>query len=106
MTSCDVNGCVVYTFDMSKFYTYVARCNDGSLYTGYTVDLAERETKHNEGKGARYTRARLPVKIVYSEELETKSEAMKREYEIKRLSKKEKEELINALGSAISNPDV
>ena len=79
---------------MSKFYTYLARCNDGSLYTGYTVDLNEREAKHNEGKGARYTRVRLPVKIVYSEEFQTKSEAMKREYEIKCLSKKEKEGLV------------
>ena len=97
---------MVYTFGMSKFYTYVARCNDGSLYTGYTVDLAEREAKHNEGKGARYTRVRLPVKIIYSEEFDTKSEAMRRECQIKRLSKMEKEKLINALGSAISNPDV
>ncbi|MBT3704380.1 GIY-YIG nuclease family protein [Candidatus Peregrinibacteria bacterium] len=80
---------------MSKFYTYLARCNDGSLYTGYTVDLNEREAKHNEGKGARYTRVRLPVKIVYSEEFQTKSEAMKREYEIKCLSKKEKEGLVS-----------
>jgi len=79
---------------MSKFYTYLARCSDGSLYTGYTVDLNEREAKHNEGKGARYTRVRLPVKIVYSEEFQTKSGAMKREYEIKCLSKKEKEGLV------------
>jgi len=83
---------------MSKFYTYLARCNDGSLYTGYTVDLNEREAKHNEGKGARYTRVRLPVKIVYSEEFQTKSEAMKREYEIKCLSKKEKEGLVDGVG--------
>jgi len=79
---------------MSKFYTYLARCSDGSLYTGYTVDLTKREAKHNEGKGARYTRVRLPVKIVYSEEFQTKSEAMKREYEIKRLSKKDKEGMV------------
>jgi len=76
---------------MAKFYTYLARCGDGTLYTGYTVDLAEREAVHNEGKGARYTRAWLPVKIVYSEEFGTKSEAMKREYEIKCLSKRDKE---------------
>ncbi|NIA02378.1 MAG: GIY-YIG nuclease family protein [Nitrospirae bacterium] len=79
---------------MSKFYVYIARCNDGSLYTGYTVDLAEREKKHNEGDGARYTRGRGPVKIVYSEEFETKSEAMKRECQIKRLGKQEKERLV------------
>ena len=79
---------------MSKFYAYLARCSDGTLYAGYTVDLVQREAKHNEGQGARYTRCRLPVKIVYSEEFETKSEAMKREYEIKQLTKKEKEDLI------------
>jgi putative endonuclease len=84
----------VYTSCMSKFYAYLARCSDGSLYAGYTVDLAEREAKHNEGKGARYTRVRLPVEIVYSEELETKSEAMKREFQIKKLSKKDKEDLV------------
>ena len=79
---------------MAKFYTYLARCNDGTLYAGYTVDLAEREKTHNDGKGARYTRVRLPVKIVYSEEFETKSEAMKREYEIKQLPKKDKEGMV------------
>ena len=79
---------------MSKFYTYLARCNDGTLYAGYTVDLAKREAKHNEGKGARYTRARLPVEIVYSEEFDTKSEALQREYQMKQLTKKDKEALI------------
>jgi len=81
-----------------KFYAYMARCSDGSLYTGYTVDLNMREEKHNEGKGARYTRVRRPVKIVYSEGFETKSEAMKREYEIKGMEKKKKEGLIGGLG--------
>ena len=79
---------------MGKFFAYIARCSDGSLYTGYTVDLAMREEVHNQGKGARYTRIRLPVKIVYSEEFASKSGAMKREWEIKGLSKKEKEELV------------
>ena len=81
---------------MSKFYVYIARCNDGTLYTGYTVDLVEREKKHNEGDGARYTRGRGPVKIVYSEEFETKSEAMKREYQVKRLKREEKERLVGS----------
>lgn len=79
---------------MSKFYVYIARCNDGTLYTGYAVDLKEREKKHNEGDGARYTRGRGPVEIVYSEEFETKSEAMKREYAIKQLKREDKENLI------------
>ncbi|MFC1656018.1 GIY-YIG nuclease family protein [Patescibacteria group bacterium] len=78
---------------MQKYYTYLARCNDDSLYAGYTTDLEEREAKHNEGKGARYTRMRRPVKIVYHEEFKTKSEAMKREYQLKRLKKQEKESL-------------
>jgi len=60
------------------------------LYTGYCSSLAEREKTHNEGKGAKYTRNRTPVKIVYSEKLKTKSRAMKREFEIKRLTRKEK----------------
>lgn len=80
--------------NLSKFYTYIARCSDGSLYTGYTINLAEREAKHNDGKGAHYTRVRGPVEIVYNEEFETKSAAMSREYQIKKLSKKEKEELV------------
>jgi len=76
-------------------YVYIAQCSDGTLYTGYTADLEKREATHNEGKGARYTRGRLPVKFVYHEVFETKSEAMKREYAIKQLTKKEKEGLIN-----------
>lgn len=78
---------------MSKIYVYIVRCNDGTLYTGYTTDLEKREVKHNEGKGAHYTRIRRPVKIVYHEEFETKSEAMKREYQIKLLRRKDKEGL-------------
>jgi len=77
-----------------KYYAYLARCNDGTLYAGYTNDIKNREAKHNEGKGARYTRIRRPIKIVWNEEFSTKSEAMKREYELKHLTKKEKEGLI------------
>ena len=79
---------------MSKYFVYIARCNDDSLYTGYTNNLKRRETAHNEGKGARYTRGRRPVEIVYSEGFGTKSEAMKREYQIKILKKDAKEMLI------------
>lgn len=81
---------------MSKYYFYIALCNDGTLYAGYTTDLKNREIAHNEGKGARYTRMRRPVKIVYHEEFETKSAAMKREYQVKHLRKKDKESLIIA----------
>jgi len=72
----------------------MARCCDNSLYTGYTNDLIKREASHNEGKGARYTRIRLPVKIVYFEEFDSKSDAMKREYQIKQLEKIDKERLM------------
>ena len=79
---------------MSEFFVYIARCSDGSLYTGYTSDLEMREKQHNEGKGARYTRGRGPVKIVYSERFQNKSNAMKREYQIKKMKREEKERLV------------
>lgn len=81
---------------MQKHYAYIARCKDNTLYTGYATDLKQREKTHNEGKGARYTRGRLPVKMVYSEEFKTRSEATKREYEIKQLKKEDKENLIRS----------
>lgn len=77
------------------FYVYIARCNDKTLYTGYCKDLKSRENKHNIGKGAKYTKYRRPVKIVYYEELEDKVGAMKREIQIKKLSRIEKEGLIS-----------
>ena len=75
-------------------YTYILRCSDNSLYTGWTNDLEKRVEMHNAGKGAKYTKARLPVKLVYYETFETKEDAMRREYVIKQMKKKEKEELI------------
>ncbi|ASW42218.1 GIY-YIG nuclease family protein [Clostridium isatidis] len=75
-------------------YVYMLECSDGSLYTGWTNNLEKRIAAHNNGKGAKYTRVRLPVKLVYYEEYEDKIEAMKREYEIKQLSRKEKVKLI------------
>ena len=76
------------------YYTYVVKCSDGSLYTGYTNDLEKRISVHNEGKGARYTRSRRPVELVYYEEYPTKEEAMSREWHIKQLTKAEKEKII------------
>lgn len=76
-------------------YTYIVRCADGTLYTGWTNDLEKRMKAHNEGMGAKYTRSRRPVELVYSEEHETKEEAMSREYRIKRMSRQQKMELIN-----------
>ena len=75
-------------------YTYILKCKDDSLYTGWTNDLKKRITSHNAGKGAKYTKARRPVELVYYEEFQTREEAMKREYAIKQLSRKEKEALI------------
>ena len=75
-------------------YVYILRCNDDSLYTGWTNNLEKRIKAHSDGKGAKYTRARVPVELVYFEVFEDKIEAMKREYAIKQLKRKEKLELI------------
>lgn len=75
-------------------YIYILRCGDDSLYTGWTNNLEKRVNLHSKGKGAKYTKGRLPVELVYFEEFEDKIEAMKREYEIKQLKRKEKLELI------------
>lgn len=75
-------------------YTYIVECSDGTLYTGWTNHLEERMKAHNEGKGAKYTRPRLPVRLVYYETFASKQEAMKREYAIKQLKRGEKEKLI------------
>lgn len=75
-------------------YTYIVRCGDGSLYTGWTNDLEKRMRDHNAGKGAKYTKSRLPVILEYYETFETKQEAMSREYAIKRLTRNEKMNLI------------
>lgn len=79
---------------MSENYTYIVRCSDGSLYTGWTNDLQKRLKAHNDGKGAKYTKTRRPVELVYSECFETKNEAMSREYQIKQLSRAEKLNII------------
>lgn len=76
-------------------YTYILRCGDGSYYTGWTNDLERRLRAHSEGRGGKYTRSRLPVELIYREEFATKEEAMRREWEIKQLTRAQKEELIN-----------
>ena len=75
-------------------YTYILKCKDGSLYTGWTNDLEQRVAAHNTGKGAKYTKARRPVELVYFEEFKTKEQAMKREYAIKQMARKDKLELV------------
>jgi len=78
-----------------KHYIYIVRCNDESLYTGYTTDLERRLKEHNHGKeGAKYTRAHRPVKLVYSEKFKTSSAAKIREAEIKKLTRQEKLKII------------
>ena len=79
------------------WYVYMVRCNDGTLYTGITNDLEKRIEAHNSGKdGARYTRSRRPVKLVYSEEVDSKSTAAKLEYKIKKMTRAKKKEMINS----------
>lgn len=76
-------------------YTYILECSDGTYYTGWTNDLEKRVKMHNAGRGAKYTRVRRPVILAYYEAFQTKEEAMRREWEIKQLSRKGKEKLIN-----------
>ena len=75
-------------------YTYILRCSDGTLYTGWTNDLNRRFEAHASGKGCKYTRTRLPVELVYHEEFDTKEQAMSREWHIKQLNREEKLKLI------------
>ena len=82
------------TLEKKKCYTYMVRCSDHSLYTGWTNDLEQRIAAHNSGQGAKYTKSRRPCALVHSEAFDSKSEAMKREAEIKKLSKAQKEKLI------------
>lgn len=79
-------------------YTYLLRCSDDSLYCGWTNNLEKRVAAHNAGKGARYTRARLPVRLVYYETFGTKEEAMRREAAIKKMSRRQKMELTRKQG--------
>lgn len=78
-----------------KHYTYILKCSDNTYYTGYTNHLEKRIQAHNEGKGAKYTKGRRPVELVYYEEYETKQTAMKREWEIKHFSRDKKESLFH-----------
>ena len=75
-------------------YTYIVRCKDDTLYCGWTNNLEKRITSHNQGTGAKYTRNRRPVELVYYETFDTKEAAMRREYEIKQMSRNQKIALI------------
>jgi putative endonuclease len=86
------NHCGNAPLPMSHF-VYILWCADNTFYTGYTTNVEKRCVVHNKGKGAKYTRCRLPVCVVYSEEFESKSAALKREYQIKQLTRKQKQQL-------------
>lgn len=88
---------------MKQNWVYILKCSNGSLYTGWTNDLKKRVKLHNEGKGAKYTRAFRPCELVYNECFDTKEEAMKREAEIKKLTRQQKELLI---AKGINNHEV
>jgi len=82
-----------------NWYVYLVRCSDGTLYTGITKDLEKRIAAHTSGKdGAKYTRSRRPVKLVYSTRVESKSAAAKLEYQLKRLPISQKQRLVNSSG--------
>lgn len=76
------------------WYLYILRCGDGTLYTGITTDVEKRLETHRAGKGAKYTRGRTPLELVYRETCGTHSQALKREWEVKGMSRAEKEKLV------------
>lgn len=84
-----------------NFYVYMLKCADNTLYTGYCVDIINRLKQHSIGKASKYTRARLPVELVYVRRLETKSEAMKEEIRIKKLSRIKKLQLIEEYNQSL-----
>lgn len=84
-------------------YVYIVECSDGTFYTGWTNNLEKRIDMHSKGTGAKYTKGRGPVKLVYHEIFETKEAAMKREYQIKKLTRKEKLVLIGVEFNKLSN---
>jgi len=79
---------------VSDHYVYVLECADGTFYTGYTTDVERRVAEHDAGEGAKYTRGRTPVELVYRERFDSQSAAMSREHELKRLSRSRKERLV------------
>ena len=86
---------------VSVHWIYVIECADGSFYTGYTTDVERRVREHDRGEGAKYTRGRTPVELVHAERFESKSAAMSREYEVKQLTRREKERLVESAGGAV-----
>ncbi|MCG2711594.1 MAG: GIY-YIG nuclease family protein [Candidatus Omnitrophica bacterium] len=85
----------------SRFYVYIVECRDNTYYTGYTNDLAKRIERHNKGLASKYTRARLPVKMVWKKNCKDQSAAMRTEKRIKGLTRQDKQSLIH--GSRLDN---
>lgn len=79
----------------NRYFVYILRCRDGSLYTGYTVNIEHRLAEHNQGRGSKYVRSRLPAVLVYYEIYDSKETAMSREAELKKLPRKKKLQLVN-----------
>ncbi|MBC8355738.1 MAG: GIY-YIG nuclease family protein [Planctomycetes bacterium] len=77
-----------------NYYFYLLRCSDGSLYAGICIDLEQRVATHQNGKGAKYTRSRLPIALVYQEHHRSKGDALRREAEVKKWTKQKKERLV------------
>ena len=86
-------------------YTYILECKDGTYYTGWTNNLDKRLKDHNDGKGAKYTKTRLPVSLISYEEFQTKEEAMRREYAIKHMTRSEKSKLVCEYRKRITEKD-
>ena len=84
--------------ESKQYCVYILECADGSFYTGYTVDLEKRLSAHRAGKGAKYTKGRQPLTVIYEESFADKSEALRREYAIKQLSKLQKKSLVESRG--------
>ena len=89
------SGRMKHMNDNEKHYVYILNCADGTFYTGWTTDLEKRVREHNSGKGAKYTRSRIPVTLIYYEVFDQKPEALRRERAIKQLSRKQKEALVS-----------
>lgn len=86
-------------------YTYILECADGTLYTGWTNDLEKRLASHNAGTGGKYTRVRRPVRMIYAEAHEDKRDAMRREYQIKQLTRAQKIALLGSDDNVLSNQE-
>lgn len=89
-----------------EYFVYILECSDKTLYTGYTVDIKRRLIEHNQARGAKYTRGRLPVKLVYLEQYNSISSALKREFEIKSKTKKQKMQLLSSGNGGISIEEI